>query len=385
MKFTCSRARLSEVASLVGQAVAGKSTKKIFECLRIVADGDSLEIAGTDLEVSVRQTIRNEAPIEGGSPDGPERAQQPDLVVEQPGKAVVPAALLAGLLREINDERVTLSVQGQKLTLDTDGGHFELECEDPAQFPDIPEFPSEATGRVAASDLRTLVRKTIFATGKEAARFVLNGVRISAEDDALRFVGCDGRRLAILARPLERTGGSVTTAIVGVKGLQHFERAAAAAVGALEISITDRFVAVKSERSVVTARVLEGTFPDYEQILPKQDQVVGVATIPVALLAGRVRQVSYFTGVQSQAVVVQLRPGELEISAAGSDGRGDARMSIEYDGPEEKVGFNPAFVLDALKVIDDESIRFSVTGQNSAAKFEDDNGFVYVVMPVLID
>lgn len=383
MKFTCSRPRLSEVASLVGQAVAGKSTKKIFECLRIVAEGNQLEIAGTDLEVSVRQWITNDEPI--GGQEGGNETKLPDITVEQPGKVVVPAALLAGLLREIGDDRITLTVQGQKLTLDTDGGHFELECEDPAQYPEIPEFPSEATGRVAATDLRALVRKTIFATGKEAARFVLNGVRIAAEEDALRFVGCDGRRLAILARPLERTGGSDTSAIVGVKGLQHFERTAAATVGAVEIAITDRFVAVKSGHAVVTARVLEGTFPDYEQIIPKEDQVVGIASITGDLMASRVRQVSYFTGVQSQAVVMQLRPGEMELSAAGSDGRGDARLSIDYAGPEVKVGFNPAFVLDALKVIEDETIRLSVTGANSAARIEDDNGFVYVVMPVLID
>ena len=95
MKFTCSRPRLSEVASLVGQAVAGKSTKKIFECLRIVAEGNQLEIAGTDLEVSVRQWIANDEPV--GSQEGGQEAKQPDITVEQPGKAVVPAALLAGL------------------------------------------------------------------------------------------------------------------------------------------------------------------------------------------------------------------------------------------------------------------------------------------------
>ncbi|MHC4953214.1 MAG: DNA polymerase III subunit beta [Planctomycetota bacterium] len=384
MRFTCSRPKLAEVAALVGQAVAGKSTKKIFECLRLVADANSLEVAGTDLEVSVR--LRLVADADGKDPAA--------LRVTEPGTAVVPAPLFAGLLREIGDETVTVSVAAQKLTLDTDGGRFEVECEDPSQFPDIPEFPAEATGRVDPADLRTLVRKTIFATGKEAARFVLNGVRISAEDAALRFVGCDGRRLAILARPMERTGGETRASIVGVKGLQHFERAAAAADGPVELAITDRFVAVRAVRgnegegaggTVVTARVLDGTFPDFEQILPDPDQVVGVASIPVALLASRLRQVGQFTGVQSQAVVLELKPGELSVSAAGSDGRGDARVAIDYDGPEEKVGFNPAYLLDALKVIDDGSIRFSVTGRNSAAKVEDDGGFVYVVMPVLID
>ena len=383
MRFTCSRPKLAEVTSQVGQAVSGKSTKKIFECLRLVADESGLEVAGTDLEVAVRHWINPSSDPRSGEKDAA------NLEVAETGSAVVPAALLSGLLREIGDERITVSVAKQKLTLEADGGRFELECEDPAQYPEIPEFPSEATGKVARDDLRMLVRRTIFATGKEAARFVLNGVRIAAEENALRFVGCDGRRLAILARPMERTGGGKEIAIVGVKGLQHFERAGAAASGPLEIAVTDRFVAVRSDtdtgNTVVTARVLEGTFPDYGQILPKDDLIVGVASVPVSLLSSRLRQVGQFTGVQSQAVVLDFKPGELTLSAAGSNGRGDARLSIDYDGPEEKVGFNPAFLLDVLKVVDDEAIRFSVTGRNSAAKIEDENGFVYVVMPVLID
>ncbi|MHC4410406.1 MAG: DNA polymerase III subunit beta [Planctomycetota bacterium] len=365
MRFSCPRSSLAEVAITVGQAVAGKSTKKIFECLRIVANSSGLEIAGTDLEVAVRHWIAD------------------DVTVAEEGTAVVPAALFAGLLREIGDEQVTVAVARQKLTLETDGGHFELECEDPSQYPEIPVFPSESTGTVEPADLRSLVRRTIFATGKEAARFVLNGVRVAAEEDALRFVGCDGRRLAILARPLTRTGGAGAAAIVGVKGLQHFERAAAASEEPVELAIADRFVAVRTKKTEVVARVLEGTFPDYAQIVPKGE--THTATIPVALFASRLRQASQFTGVQSQAVVLEFKPGELALSAAGSDGRADVRMAVEFDGPETKIGFNPAFLLDSLKVIDAESIRISVAGRNSAAKIEDDNGFLYVVMPVLID
>jgi len=365
MRFSCPRPSLAEVATTVGQAVAGKSTKKIFECLRIVASKDGLEIAGTDLEVAVRHRI-----AEG-------------VTVGEEGSAVVPAALFAGLLREIGDEQVTVAVAKQKLTLETDGGHFELECEDPAQYPEIPAFPVESTGTVDPADLRSLVRKTIFATGKEAARFVLNGVRVAAEEAALRFVGCDGRRLAILARPLERTGGSGEAAIVGVKGLQHFERAAVGADAPVEIAIADRFVAVRTKSTEVVARVLEGTFPDYAQIVPKGE--THTAKIPVTLFASRLRQASQFTGVQSQAVVLEFKAGELGLSAAGSDGRADVRMSVEYDGPETRIGFNPAFLLDSLKVVDGDAIEFSISGKNSAARIEDGNGFLYVVMPVLID
>ena len=183
MQFTCNRSVLAEVASLVGQAVASKSTKKVFECVRLIAGAGYVELSGTDLEVAMRSRV--------------------DAEVQTEGQAVVPASLFSGVLREIGDDTISVAVDRQKMIIETDGGRFELEGEDPAQYPEIPEFPPEITGTMAPEDLKTLSRKTCFASRKEAARFVLNGVRLIVADETLRAVATDGRRLATVARPLE--------------------------------------------------------------------------------------------------------------------------------------------------------------------------------------
>lgn len=368
MRFTCNRAVLAEMAGLVGQAVASKSTKRIFECLRLDARDGEVEMVGTDLDVAVRYRLS-----EG-------------VEVDEKGVAVVPASLFAGILREIADETVAVAVAKRKMTIETDGGHFELECEDEGQYPEIPEFPKEATGDIAAADLRALVRKTAFAAGREPARFVLNGVQLLAEAGDLRFVATDGRRLATVVRPLDRPAkseGRPVSAIVGVKGLQHFERAVASADAAVQLAVTDRYVAVRTGKAEVTARVMDGAFPPYDQILPKE--CAGEATVPVGMLASRLRQVGQFASAESQSVVVSFREGEIGISAAGGSGRADVRLGVEYDGPEEKIGFNPGFLLDALKVVDGDKVRIGITNRNSAARLTDDGGLLYVVMPVLID
>jgi DNA polymerase-3 subunit beta len=368
MRINVSRARFLDVTSLVGQAVASKSTKKVFECLRFSARGGKLEVAGTDLEVAVRYVMTD------------------DLEVKQEGEAVVPAALLANVLREVADERISVAVAKQKLTLETDGGHFELECVDPSEYPEIPGFPGSAAWKVDAKDLQSLVRKTTFAAGKEAARFVLNGVRILAEGDAIRFIATDGRRMATLARPLARRNGSEgrpMSAIVGVKGLHHFERLAADVGGEVEFAIADRFVAVKTKDAEVVARVMEGVFPDHDQIIPKD--CPHEAKLGVGLFASKLRQAREFASVETQSVALRFGPGELAIAASGGDGRADVRMGIEYDGPEERIGFNPGFILDALKVVDGEQIGFAFKNASGAAKILDDAGFVYVVMPVLLE
>jgi DNA polymerase-3 subunit beta len=367
MRLNCKRARLAEIAGLVSQAVSAKSTKKIFECIRLTADSDGLELAGTDLEVAVRYRFAE------------------DVEVKEQGQAVVPAQLFSGILREIADEQVTIVVAKQKLKLDTDGGVFELECEDASQYPEIPAFPKAAGGRVATEDLRALVRKTVFSAGKEAARFVLNGVRIDCSGDRLRFVATDGRRLAMLDRAIEAGEGSGESfgAIVGVKGLQHFERIAAGAEGSVEIALGDRFVALRTQQAEVTARVMDGNFPEVSQIIP--EQTTGSAQIPVSMLAARLRQVGQFASVESQAVVLSFAPGGLGISAAGSDGRADVKIGIDYSGGEERIGFNPAYLLEALKVADGEQITFAFSNRNAAAKITDESGLLYVIMPVLID
>jgi DNA polymerase-3 subunit beta len=366
MRFSCTRAPLSEIVSLCGQAVASKSTKRIFECIRITATKEGLELTGTDLEVAIRHRLTK------------------GVEVSEPGQAVVPGALFASILREVGDDRVGVISAKQKLTLETDGGVFELDCEDVAQFPEIPAFPERATGKVKAEDLRALVRKTVFAAGKEAARFVLNGVRVMVEADGLRFVATDGRRLAMLTRPVQREGESGDRAVVvGVKGLQQFERVAGGAGEMLEIALAERYAALRTEDAEVTVRVMDGSFPDYGQIVPKEAKATAV--VPVDALASRLRQVGYFASVESRAVVLTFKEGELGVSAAGGDGRATVRVAVEYEGSEERVGFNPAFLLDALKVVDGETVEIALSGANAAAKLSDGSGFLYVVMPVLVD
>jgi DNA polymerase-3 subunit beta len=255
------------------------------------------------------------------------------------------------------------------------------------QYPQIPEFPRTGGAKVDAADLRALVRKTTFAAGKEAARFVLNGVRVSLASDSLGFIATDGRRLAMLTRPAKRdvngSEGRELSAIVGVKGLHHFERIAAEQQGEIEFAIADRFVALRTATADVTARVMDGNFPEVGQIVPKS--CPNEASLPTGVFASRLKQARQFAAVESQAVALGWKAGELAISAAGGDGRAEVRMSVEYDGPEERVGFNPGFLLDALKVVDDEQVRFAFTNANAAARITDGAGFTYVIMPVLID
>ncbi|MEE8146899.1 MAG: DNA polymerase III subunit beta, partial [Longimicrobiales bacterium] len=281
----------------------------------------------------------------------------------------------------------------------TDGGFFELEGEDPTEFPEIPGFPAEATAQIGAQDLRTLVRKTIFATAREATRFALNGVRVTTGGGRMTYVATDGRRLAVLGKTIEggpaaEADGPAVSAILGVKGLQQFERAAAAVDGVVDLAVSERFAALKTPLAEVTIRVVDGTFPDHQEIVPEQCE--RTATIPVERLRNRLNQASKFASVETQSVVLHFKPNQLVISAAGGDGRAEVTLGIEYSGPEERIGFNPAYLIEGLKAMDADAVEFGFNGANSAARLVDRaagsdvdqspaDDFTYVVMPVIID
>ncbi|MCZ6573168.1 MAG: DNA polymerase III subunit beta [Gemmatimonadales bacterium] len=380
MQFTCDRARLAEIAGLVAQAAAGKSTKKVFECMRLSADADKgLELASTDLEVAVCYRF-------------------PEVRVDEAGVEVIPAKLFSDTLHSISDETISVVSSNRKLTVQTDGGFFELEGEDPTEFPEIPGFPAEATAQVGAQDLRTLVRKTIFATAREATRFALNGVRVTTGGGRMTFVATDGRRLAVLGKTIEggpaAADGPGVSVILGVKGLQQFEKAAAAVDGAVDLAVSERFAALKTPLAEVTIRVVDGTFPEHKEIVPEQCE--RTATIPVERLRNCLNQVSKFASVETQSVVLHFKPDQLVISAAGGDGRAEVNLGIEYSGPEERIGFNPAYLIEGLKAMDADAVEFGFNGPNSAARLVDRatgsdvdqspaDDFTYVVMPVIID
>ena len=128
---------------------------------------------------------------------------------------------------------------------------------------------------------------------------------------------------------------------------------------------------------------MDGNFPAVDQIIPQETPSEAQVGVPV--LAARLRQVQQFASVESQAVVLAFTDGELGLSAAGGDGRAEVKLGIDYAGSEERIGFNPAYILDALKVIDGEQVTISFSNKNSAAKLTDGAGFLYVIMPVLID
>lgn len=367
MKFTINTKSLKRACTLLKAGCASKSTKRIFECARLeLGDGiDTLKISTTDLQHAI--TLRLPVTETEGSV----------------GVAVVPLAQIAKLASQKADE-ISFELDTKKNELHAKwtgkrtSARRQIEGENAEQYPTLTE--TDGPGWIDVPELgETLIEASRFV-GKEAARFVLNGIKLENG----RVIGCDGRRL--YTRELAELG--IADVIISLPKL-----------GAPTIRKLNQVRTVNDGRAVqfrdgdltVTTRVLEGTFPDWKQIMPQESNGKS-SDIDAEAWLEALDAVKDCTGVQSQAVIMEFKEDCVTLTAKGSEAGGEA--TIEQDTGElgrdnraaeescSRVGVNPAYLEDFLKL---SPTKVLGTGKNSAWKFTADGGRELVVMPVLID
>lgn len=373
MKFTCPRSRLVEALGAVSGVVPTRGIKEVFESLRIEASRAGLTVLGTDLEVSMRYTL---PPGDG-------------LDVQEEGVMLAPARRLAAILHELPDEPVTLSWAKGICTVKAASGNWRVTGSDPADFPsiDVPDSPEGV--EIEREVFKDLVQRTGFAAAREKMRYALNGILLLARGEEIQAVATDGRRLSHVVASCRNAGGDQSRAIVPTRAMTHLVRILRDDDESVRLSFTESNVAASTGRAVVMARLVEGTFPNFEEVIPVNCEKK--ARIDRAELEAGLRRASVLFGGRESlgggSVRLKFEEGEdLVLSASVADvGEAVVRVPCEFKGKGEEVGYNATFLLDALGVSRDESVTFEFNSRQSPGKLSDGSRFTYVVMPVSID
>ncbi len=367
MKVTLPTSVLLDAIGHASAVAASKSPKPVLECVALRADATTgLSLEATDLDVGLRLHL-------------------PDVEVIEEGELVVPAARLLAVARESDDEETTLVGHDGNLTLDTERSHFRIRGEDPEGFPVIPTFEDEGVIRLPGDVLRSMIRRTVFATAKEAGRYALHGVLFRVSGDRLELVATDGRRLARAVKTLDAPAERDLKVIVGPKGLSLLDRVMGPQVGEVAVSLEDRQVLFQIGGTLVISRLIDGTFPAYEDVIPKA--TTGAFTLGVGEFAGALRRASLLTTRDAMSVQFDIDDDLLKIlSRAPEVGEARVEVPIRYDGGKRLLGFNPAFLGEALKVMDtDGEVRFEFTDAKAPGKLTDGDDYVYVIMPIALE
>jgi DNA polymerase-3 subunit beta len=357
MKFTLTRQALLDPVLLASSMAPTRSVKPILQNLRLDASEEFLEIQGTDLDLSIRVRVAH-------------------VEVQEPGSALLPAAKLAMIVREMPDGPIEFGTDQFLCKIRGGGASFRLQGADPDEFPEVAGF-EEGKGdlQLPADTLRMMSRKTAFAVSAEKTRYALNGVLFTARKDGLRMVATDGRRLAMVETQGMAEIDGEHEAVVPPKALTQLERVLTPEDEFVAVGFEDGQLRVRTQRATIGARLIEGKFPNLDSILPAPGEI-RVAVDREELIAG-VRRAAIMTTEESKPVRVSISSDRLVVSARSGE-VGDAEVEIPIDGPAQgiEIGFNPAYLIDGLKAVLD------LSAPNKAGRIVGDPGYVYVIMPI---
>lgn len=386
MKVVCDREKLREGLAVVNNVVPSKSPKPVLENVCLVATVDGLEILGTDLECSVRYRIPVGGASEGDTKD--DKALRGGVLrVEEPGVAVVPARVALDFVRDLSADEVVVSTHDNACTIQGGEDRCELVTVDRDEFPVIASFGDQATVAVQGGAFTRLVQRTAFAAAREAGRYAMHGILTEYDDGQLRLVATDGRRLAMSSIPADRRGPTERSrpAIVPTKGMLLFCRVISDPLEQVQLHLGENQVGLKTRNAEIFARLIDGEFPKYSAVIPRETG--NYLEADADTLTRKLRLVANVTGVEARAVKLKIDKGEMSLFGQ-SVGRGEARaqMEVEFKGSSPaEIAFNPDYLIEGLKNCEGATVKLEFNERTSPGKFTLAENYVYIVMPITVD
>ena len=349
---------------MVHNIVEPRQTLPILANVLIETESEAVRVTATDLEVGARVSI--------------------PAKVAKGGMITVSARKLSEIVRELPAAALSLKVgENAAVSLRCGGASYRMVGIGSEDFPAVVPAAPSAWLTVEAKMLRDMLAQTTFAISHDESRFALNGVLFSFQPKELRLVATDGHRLAVASRSVGE-GLSGTTGIVPRKAVVEIARVLGASED-VQIAITENQFVLQMPNFVMTARLIEGQFPNYEAVLPRAHP--GKLVIPRAAFMAALRRVSVMAEERNKPVKLLLRPGALVLSAASHDlGEAEEALQVHYSGEEVTMGFNSRYVLEALAPIEKDEIVFEFKDGLSpgVVKGVEEEGYSCVIMPMRI-
>jgi DNA polymerase-3 subunit beta len=368
MKAILARQDFQDALGAVAAVAGGRTTRPILACVRLAVIGEQLELSATDGEAGLRLGV-------------------PALSVGEAGEAVVPVDRLLPIVREMSDAEVSLEVDERHCVIRGEGSEFRIFVMSPADFPPVAVFEDEADLVVSGRELRRMISLTIYAAARETSRYAINGVLWEKRGKRLFVVATDGRRLARAGGTLHESTSGDFEVVLPAKAMSVFEKVFIPPRDVEDwyvyVKVLPNQVLLRAGDRVLSTVLVEGTFPKYDDVIPKEHNKRARADRETLLSA--VRRAALLTTEESRAVKLAFESESLVITSQAPE-RGDARVEIpiSYEGEPMVAGFNPLFLSDALRVVpfDEVILDLQESFRPGVLSGEDKNEFLYVVMPV---
>ena len=364
MKANFNRAALAEALGLLTSVAPSRTPKPILRCVQITAEDKEVRICATDLEVGINYSIS-------------------EVQVEKAGEVIVPADRLAAVVRESVDEVLVLEASDGKCEIKGADSHFTIYGQEPGQYPVVPGFEGDAEIEIGLSNLQAGIEQCLFATAKESSRYAINGVLWEIKGKKLIMVATDGRRLARCRVNLNSApkGDVPENLIVPGKAMSLLDKIGGNEKDVVAVKLLDNQILLSCANVVISSNLVEGNFPKYEDIIPTDYTKKLTLSTEAALSAAR--RASLLANEESKGIQLALETGKIVFSGRAPE-TGDAQvdMAVDYKGEPINIGFNPQFLIDALRVIKAADFELELGEPDRPGLLKSGKDFLYVLMPI---
>lgn len=347
MRFTITREKLQEGLAAVTPAVPNKTTLPVLANLLVQTTEKGIRISGTDLDIAVSTEVTAD--------------------VEAAGAITIPARKLSEIARELPPAPVRISATGdQRITLECGRSKFKLLGLPKSEFPSFPAVQFDKAVRVSSGDLQKLIGHTAFAASTEESRPILNGVLWELRPDLMRMVATNGHRLAKMEVPVKAS--QKADLIIPPKALEQIRRLFPAEEE-LEVAQGENHLGFRSPFTSVYTRLIEGPYPGYEQVIPKDNDKYAI--VDRAALISALRRMSVVASDQTHRIRLSFNAGMLKFSVSTPDlGEAQDELPIRYEGDPLDIGFNGAYLLEILKFLPTDEVRMTFRAPERASTIE---------------
>ena len=363
MKVKFNRSALQEALNLVTSIIPSRTPKPILQCLRITTEQDAVRISATDLEAGITCLVSQ-------------------VEIDEAGDIVVPADKLSSIVRESFDEVIALEATESAVYLIGSDSRFTIYSHDPQQYPAIPGFEGEADLEVKLGALQEGIEQTIFSAARESTRYALNGILWEVSGKKLYLVATDGRRLAKSTVALEKSAKlPENRIIVPAKTMSLLDKIPTHDGGDVKVRFVNNQIVLACETVVVSSNLVEGNFPKYEDIIPKDHDKKIV--LPTSAVLSAVRRAALLANEDSKGIKLALDKGTMVFTSRAPE-TGDAKidMAVDYDAEPIEIGFNPQFLVDVLRVLKVDEFELHLGQSDRPGLIKSGSNFLYIVMPV---
>lgn len=367
MKFKCSRNDLLICLSSVTKSASSKTTMPILEGILIETIGNNVKFTTNDLEIGSEYIIK--------------------ATVEKEGKTVVDNKMFNEIIRKLEADEITFEVDNNTFIIKSASGIFKLSTMNPEEYPKLPVFNVDNTITIKQGIFKDMIKKTLFATSQDENRPIYTGALVTVEEGVLKVVAIDGFRLALKQYILENSNDNFKAIIPGRTLSELIKILSDSEDIDVKIGVNKNQALFELGECIVVSRIIEGEFLNYNSVIPNEFETkIKVNTKSILEALDRVSLFSREVSEKEKKAPIKLNLSMDGIEISCTSLAGDAKENVLgiVEGKNLEIGFNPRYLIEALKVIENEEIvmNFTTSVSPMIIKPTHGNDYIYMVLPV---